>query len=85
MPFIKEKFPSYTSFASSDLFAIYGQEKINTSYHLEADTFASMYIENLGQGQFRFQELPDEVQLSSVNGIVIEDFDKDGYKDILMA
>ncbi|MFT7161196.1 MAG: hypothetical protein ACI9GZ_002376 [Bacteroidia bacterium] len=85
MPFIKDKFPSYSAFAGSDLTQVFGEEKINTSYHREASTFASVYIENLGQGQFRFQELPYATQLSSVNGIIAEDFDNDGYLDILMA
>ncbi|MEQ8556558.1 MAG: VCBS repeat-containing protein [Cyclobacteriaceae bacterium] len=85
MPFIKEKFPNYSSFASSDLIEVYGQESIQNAYHLQANTFASVFIENLGQGQFSFNELPQAAQLSSVNGIIIQDFDEDGFSDILIA
>ncbi len=85
MPFIRDKFPSYSSFAASDLLQIYGQENIENAYHLEAFTFASVFIENLGHGQFRLKELPLAAQLSSVNGIIIEDFDTDGFLDILVA
>ena len=85
MPFIKDKFPSYSSFASSDLMQVYGQENIDNAYHSEAFTFASVFIENLGHGQFRLKELPLAAQFSSVNGIIIEDFDTDGFLDILLA
>lgn len=85
MPFIKDKFSSYAAFASSDITQVYGQEKLNRSYHLKAYTFASVYIENLGGGQFHLEELPLAAQLSSVNGIVIEDFNTDGFLDILLA
>ncbi len=85
MPFIKEKFPSYSSFASSDLLQVYGQENIEKAYHLQAFTFASVFIENLGNGQFKITELPLEAQFSSVNGIIIEDFNSDGLLDMLLA
>jgi len=85
MPFIKDKFPGYSSFASSDLTQVYGQDNLKNAYHLEAYTFASVFIENLGQGQFRLEELPLAAQLSSVEGIIMEDFDADGILDILMA
>ncbi len=85
MPFIKEKFPSYSAFAASDIAQVYGEEKINRAHHLKAHTFSSIYIENLGQGEFRIDKLPVAAQLSSTNGIIIEDFDRDGLPDLLMA
>jgi hypothetical protein len=36
-------------------------------------------------GQMQIRKLPVEAQLSSVHGIVIDDFDGDGQKDILLA
>jgi hypothetical protein len=36
-------------------------------------------------GKFIFKRLPTEAQLSTVNGILIDDFDGDGKKDILIA
>ena len=36
-------------------------------------------------GKFTTKKLPVEAQLSTVNGIIVEDFDGDGMKDILLA
>jgi len=85
MPFIKDKFPSYSSFASSDLIQVYGQENIEKAYHQQAVKFASVFVENLGQGQFKISELPIAAQFSSVNGIIIEDLNSDGSLDILLG
>ena len=85
MPFIKEKFPTYDGFGSAKLIDIYSSEKLNKALHLRATIFASVYIENLGNGQFDLRELPKQAQLSSINDILIRDFDNDGLKDILVA
>ncbi|WP_025664635.1 VCBS repeat-containing protein [Aquimarina megaterium] len=85
MPFIKEKFPTYEGFGSADLVQVYGQEKLEKALHAKAYTFASVFIENLGDGKFNIIELPKQAQLSSINDIHIDDFDDDGLKDILVA
>jgi len=85
MPFIKKKFPSYDLFGQASLKEIYGNESLSTSYHLKANTFASSYIENLGNGKFRVTPLPIEAQFSAINGIVVNDFDDDGHLDLLTA
>jgi hypothetical protein len=85
IPFIKEKFPTYSSFASSDLIQVYGQDNIENAYHQQAVTFGSVFVENLGKGEFKVTDLPLAAQLSSVNGIIIEDYDSDGSMDILLA
>jgi len=40
---------------------------------------------NNGSGDFEFKALPLEAQFSSVNGIVIEDFNSDGNLDLALA
>ena len=85
VPAILEKFPTYTMFASSDVNQIYGKDKLQDAEHYEATTFASTYFENLGNGYFKAFPLPDEAQYSSVNDIVIEDFNGDTIPDLLIA
>ena len=85
MPTLKKKFPSYTSFAKSSLQEVYGSEALAAAYHAEVYTFASAYIENLGQGQFKIHPLPSMAQLSAVNDLVVDDFDGDGNQDVLLA
>jgi hypothetical protein len=83
MPMISEKFPTYLSFASSDLNGILGKDMEN-AMHYQAHLFSSVVLIN-EKGKFIIQKLPVEAQLSTVNGIIVQDFDSDGTKDILLA
>ncbi len=66
------------SFAEATVSDIYTKKALDESLHLKAETFASCYFENHGNGKFKIHELPDEAQLSSINGMIIDDFDNDG-------
>jgi hypothetical protein len=46
-------------------------------------TFASAYIENLGNGKFSMNKLPVESQLFPIFSFCIEDLNDDGNADIL--
>ena len=85
IPEITDRFTDYSSFAASDLFQIYGKEELESATHYQVQTFATTYIENLGNGRFRTSALPYMTQLSSCNSIIIEDLDNDGHLDILTA
>lgn len=85
VPMIKEKFENYDLFASSDVIEVYGENKLEQALHLEALNFASIYVENLGNGLFKVRELPVQAQISSVNDFVVRDFNQDGHQDILLA
>ncbi|GAB2666442.1 VCBS repeat-containing protein [Flavihumibacter cheonanensis] len=82
-PFIAEKFPTFLSFAESDLKTILG-DQIESALHYKAHQFSSMLFINEG-GKFTQQRLPVEAQFSTVNGIIVHDFDADGYTDILLS
>lgn len=82
-PFIAQKFATYLSFAESDLKTILG-EQIETALHYKAYLFSSVILVNEG-GKFTIKKLPLEAQFSTVNSILVDDFDKDGKKDILLA
>ena len=85
VPELKEKFGNYDLFASSDVFDIYGKNELENALHYSANTFASVYLENLGGGDFKLHPLPTEAQFSSVNDIVVEDVNQDGYSDVVLA
>jgi hypothetical protein len=82
-PMIAKKFPTFLSFAESDLKGILGQE-IENSLHYEVHTFSSVLLIN-DKGKFTTKKLPVEAQFSTANGILVDDFDGDGKKDILIS
>jgi hypothetical protein len=85
MPFIGDKFPTYEGFATASLEEIYEADQLSNAVQYEANNFASVYLENKGNGVFEINLLPKEAQLAPINGIVATDFDKDGIKDLIVA
>lgn len=83
MPFVKEEFPSYNLFASSTLEEVYG-ERLDDALYYETKTFESIVAINNGSS-FELKSLPKSAQAAPVFGISIDDFDKDGHQDILLA
>jgi hypothetical protein len=84
-PGLALKFPKYEEFGEATVSDIYSERALDKSLHLKAETFASCYFENDGRGKFTMHDFPNEAQLSSINGMIIDDFDKDGSLDILAA
>ena len=84
LPGLKEKFPTFEAFADANLGDVYGDD-LDEALHYKATTFASGYIENLGNGTFTVHKLPNEAQLSSINSIIADDFNNDGNLDLLMS
>ncbi|WP_242083963.1 VCBS repeat-containing protein [Aestuariivivens sediminis] len=83
VPSLKSTFKKYDVFASLELEDVYGKENLREALHLTTDTFASVYIENMGAGQFKISPLPNLAQLSNINDFLIDDFNKDGHLDAL--
>jgi hypothetical protein len=85
IPDIKRRVPTTEIFAGMTLPEIYGKEILDSSLHYSAYTFANTYIENLGNGKFRMDALPNDAQFSNITSMVVTDADEDGYHDLVMA
>lgn len=85
IPEIKENFSTYNIFAAATATEVYGASKLEDALHYEATTFASTYFENKGNGKFEAHSLPKMAQISSINDILIQDFNNDQHLDILLA
>jgi hypothetical protein len=64
---------------------IFTPEELKDAFVEKAYTFNSSYFENNGNGTFTIKELPQLTQISQVNAIIADDFDKDGFEDALIA
>jgi len=80
---ITKEFPSYKSFASSTFQQVFPIEELKGAGRWQAYMFASIYLENKGEGEFVPHILPEDLQITPIYGIVAEDFSGDGSQEIL--
>ncbi|HWZ02786.1 MAG TPA: VCBS repeat-containing protein, partial [Mucilaginibacter sp.] len=59
-------------------------EQRNGALRLMSNTSQSCYLRNDGNGKFTMIPLPNEAQISAINGMVVDDFDGDGNLDVIM-
>ena len=84
IPGIKQKFQDYESFAEATLEDVYSEKALASALHYQVKSFASIYLEN-ANGKLVVHQLPIEAQTSCINQILVNDYDKDGYLDCLIA
>ena len=86
IPDIKKKFKDYNSFAAATLPEIYSGSALNSSkVHYQVRSFKSVVLINDEGRGFKFVTLPSACQVSSINKVLSDDFDKDGKKEFLFA
>jgi hypothetical protein len=84
IPNIKKKFKDYESFSQATLVDVYTEKSLEEALHYKVKSFASIYLENK-KGKFVIHQLPIEAQLSCINQIMVDDYDKDGKLDALIT
>ncbi len=79
--YVTRKFSGYADYAKKEVESVFGKaEKILYAY-----VFESSVMMNEGNEKFILKPLPVEAQFSSVNAISVNDFDRDGTIDLLIA
>src|SRR6266581_1992986 len=79
------RFPSYGGFAAASVQQLFGPSELQRALHYQTDTFASLYLQNNGNGTFTAVPLPNLAQISPIRGIVVHDVDGDGHLDAIVA
>ncbi|WP_457288091.1 VCBS repeat-containing protein [Pedobacter sp. UYP24] len=82
---MRQRFPSYTSFADAGLNQIFTPEELKGAKVLKANYLKTAYFENTGNGKFKEKQLPIEAQFAPVFTITCFDANNDGNKDILLC
>jgi hypothetical protein len=85
MPSFRKKFIRYKDYSGTTLDKLFTEEQKKGMDIYTTNFFESGVLLNEGNGNFRFELFPEKAQLSNINDMVIDDFDKDGIKDILVC
>lgn len=83
IPSFEEKFPTWNEYGIATVQEMFGSD-LEKSIHRTAYIFHSSILMNEGNGKFTMKFLPNEAQISTMFGTVIDDFNEDGILDILM-
>ncbi|MDA0813589.1 MAG: ASPIC/UnbV domain-containing protein [Verrucomicrobia bacterium] len=85
MPHLKQKFDSFSAFASASLQEIYGQERLQEAHQFQVNTLESGLLINDGDAVFSWKPLPRLAQISPVFGMCFIDGNGDGSLDLFLA
>jgi hypothetical protein len=80
---LKKVLTSYAKYGQSSLPDILTGQLLHDAKIFTCDDLASSYIENVGNGNFSLKHLPLSCQISTVNDLLVDDFDNDGNEDVM--
>jgi len=84
IPRLKKKYTRYTPYASATIQDIFTKDELSKSTFLYAYTFETTIFKNENK-VMKAISIPYKTQLSPVYDFIVDDFNGDGKKDILMA
>ena len=71
---IKKRYTNYKSYAVATMDEVITPEMRKGALRLKSNTSQSCYIRNDGNGKFTMIPLPNQAQISAINGMVVDDF-----------
>jgi hypothetical protein len=85
LPYLKARYLNYKDYALKTVTDVFSPKDLEGAVVRKAHTFATSLVRNNGDGSFTLEPLPREAQLAPVYGILAEDLDGDGKRDLLLA
>jgi len=85
MPMMRKKFYRYRLYSGTTMDKLFSEEQQQGMDIYKTSCFQSGVFINNGNNNYRFEAFPELAQLSTINDMLIDDFDKDGYKDIIIG
>jgi FG-GAP-like repeat/ASPIC and UnbV len=79
---MRSKYQNFKTFAGATLDDLFTPEQMKGAQVLKANYFNSSYLQNNGNGKFTITSLPLAAQVSTLNGMQVDDFNGDGNIDI---
>ncbi|MXV53191.1 hypothetical protein GS399_19670 [Pedobacter sp. HMF7647] len=85
MPMFKKRFLKYENYAGTPFNEVFPNELLEGAETHEINYLQSAVFINEGNGRFSCRALPYQAQLSCINTVLFDDFNKDGSNEILVA
>ena len=82
---VGRKYSTFAAFSTASIDQLFDPAQLQRALHYETDTFASVYLQNNGNGTFTASPLPNLAQIAPIRGIIAGDLDGDGNLDLLVA
>jgi len=82
---IRKKFEHYADYGRATVQDVFTPEEMKGVTVLNANYMKSVWIENLGSGNFTMHVLPNEAQLAPLYGIQCKDINGDNFIDIVLT
>ena len=84
LPGLRSKFPRFRHYSGATIHEVLDPEQIENALTLKAYTMESTVF-YLKEGKYKGRALPHEAQVSKVFDILVDDFNNDGIKDVLLV
>jgi hypothetical protein len=81
---LRQRFPTYDSYSEATINEIFSAEQLQAAKKLEANFFETVWFENRN-GVFIKHSLPVQANYAPVYAIGIDDYNRDGKPDLLLA
>lgn len=85
LPGLRKKFPLYDNYARAGMTEIFSPQALQQAKSATANTFQSVIVQNNGNQPWAISPLCIEAQFAPVFGILVNDYDADGFEDILLT
>ena len=81
----RNRFLDYESYANATMDKTFTENDLKDAFIVKATNFSTTYIENLGNGKFKNVPLPLQAQFAPVYGVQVQDYNSDGFLDLLLV
>ncbi len=88
VPSLRARYKTFADYAGASVQDIFSSEQLQAAAVRQASEFASMLFINKGDPArlgFNLMRLPIEAQFSPIQAILVDDFDRDGFQDLLLG
>jgi len=62
---------------------MFSEDELRGAGRWQVEMFESVWLQNTGDDNYVVKQLPPEAQISPIYGFCVDDFNNDGYQDIL--